>query len=104
MSAPMLPAAPGRFSTITGWPHFSESFSATMRGMRSALPPAGNGTTMRTALDRKSTCLNSSHPSISYAVFCLKKKKRADQAEIVDFLPALFVGADEFGKDALDLL
>src|SRR5690348_17520931 len=28
-----------------------------------------------TLLDRKSTRLNSSHPSISYAVFCLKKKK-----------------------------
>src|SRR5690348_17984170 len=28
--------------------------------------------------DRKSTRLNSSHPSISYAVFCLKKK-RGDQ-------------------------
>src|SRR5699024_12456531 len=27
------------------------------------------------ALDRKSTRLNSSHVSISYAVFCLKKKK-----------------------------
>src|SRR5438876_6492502 len=27
-------------------------------------------------LDRKSTRLNSSHPSISYAVFCLKKKKQ----------------------------
>src|SRR5690348_17576502 len=26
--------------------------------------------------DRKSTRLNSSHPSISYAVFCLKKKKQ----------------------------
>src|SRR5690348_17724283 len=26
--------------------------------------------------DRKSTRLNSSHPSISYAVFCLKKKIR----------------------------
>src|SRR6202040_4481995 len=26
------------------------------------------------AADRKSTRLNSSHPSISYAVFCLKKK------------------------------
>src|SRR4051794_41344079 len=26
--------------------------------------------------DRKSTRLNSSHPSISYAVFCLKKKNR----------------------------
>src|SRR5690348_18177943 len=28
------------------------------------------------ALDRKSTRLNSSHPSISYAVFCLKKKMK----------------------------
>src|SRR5690625_6547233 len=28
-----------------------------------------------TALDRKSTRLNSSHVAISYAVFCLKKKK-----------------------------
>src|SRR2546427_9594944 len=27
------------------------------------------------ALDRKSTRLNSSHSQISYAVFCLKKKK-----------------------------
>src|SRR4051794_41877338 len=29
-------------------------------------------------VDRKSTRLNSSHPSISYAVFCLKKKKSND--------------------------
>src|SRR5438477_6054761 len=29
-----------------------------------------------TAEDRKSTRLNSSHMSISYAVFCLKKKKQ----------------------------
>src|SRR2546422_2574795 len=29
-------------------------------------------------LDRKSTRLNSSHGYISYAVFCLKKKKRND--------------------------
>src|SRR5690606_41905350 len=28
------------------------------------------------AVDRKSTRLNSSHVKISYAVFCLKKKKR----------------------------
>src|SRR2546430_8637596 len=28
-------------------------------------------------IDRKSTRLNSSHSQISYAVFCLKKKKRA---------------------------
>src|SRR2546430_10711151 len=30
------------------------------------------------AADRKSTRLNSSHSQISYAVFCLKKKKSAD--------------------------
>src|SRR5690349_4345777 len=29
-----------------------------------------------TAVDRKSTRLNSSHVEISYAVFCLKKKKK----------------------------
>src|SRR3712207_7596075 len=29
--------------------------------------------------DRKSTRLNSSHANISYAVFCLKKKKRLQQ-------------------------
>src|SRR5689334_23449804 len=31
---------------------------------------------LRFGLDRKSTRLNSSHSSISYAVFCLKKKKK----------------------------
>src|SRR5690606_23208582 len=30
----------------------------------------------RSTIDRKSTRLNSSHVKISYAVFCLKKKKR----------------------------
>src|SRR5436309_4721210 len=33
------------------------------------------------ALDRKSTRLNSSHVKISYAVFCLKKKKRAKNTD-----------------------
>src|SRR5437762_7696187 len=33
----------------------------------------------RTLLDRKSTRLNSSHRCISYAVFCLKKKKNKPQ-------------------------
>src|SRR5438132_1638198 len=32
-----------------------------------------------TSLDRKSTRLNSSHTVISYAVFCLKKKKKRQQ-------------------------
>src|SRR2546430_11264536 len=33
--------------------------------------------------DRKSTRLNSSHSQISYAVFCLKKKKKATDCDIV---------------------
>src|SRR2546427_1541224 len=43
--------------------------------------PGGGGAAPRRALgrilhvDRKSTRLNSSHSQISYAVFCLKKKK-----------------------------
>src|SRR5437879_6816568 len=35
----------------------------------------------RAKRDRKSTRLNSSHRCISYAVFCLTKKKRAGEAE-----------------------
>src|SRR5690606_40148103 len=33
---------------------------------------------LRLSRDRKSTRLNSSHVKISYAVFCLKKKKRSN--------------------------
>src|SRR2546421_8133097 len=33
-------------------------------------------------LDRKSTRLNSSHDQISYAVFCLKKKKKHDRSDL----------------------
>src|SRR2546430_6938357 len=40
-------------------------FLVTKTGTPSRVPPA----------DRKSTRLNSSHSQISYAVFCLKKKK-----------------------------
>src|SRR5205809_3774597 len=35
-----------------------------------------SGSTLLPQLDRKSTRLNSSHGYISYAVFCLKKKKK----------------------------
>src|SRR5688572_31526675 len=37
----------------------------------------------RAALDRKSTRLNSSHSQISYAVFCLKKKKNNIRGHIL---------------------
>src|SRR5438067_7101431 len=53
------------------------AFGADLSGRRRifADPPVqGNGGAA--APDRKSTRLNSSHVSISYAVFCLKKKKK----------------------------
>src|SRR5438309_7013616 len=37
----------------------------------------GGGRAVRIRRDRKSTRLNSSHSSISYAVFCLKKKRHS---------------------------
>src|SRR5947207_12520967 len=40
---------------------------------------AGDDITLRTIIDRKSTRLNSSHTVSSYAVFCLKKKKKVSK-------------------------
>src|SRR5687768_18349457 len=45
-------------------------------GQAEAVFPAGRAQQVPAQLDRKSTRLNSSHGYISYAVFCLKKKKR----------------------------
>src|SRR2546427_6622008 len=39
-----------------------------------------SGKVGRKRADRKSTRLNSSHSQISYAVFCLKKKKNKDKS------------------------
>src|SRR5688500_19981161 len=39
---------------------------------------------VRDLLDRKSTRLNSSHLVISYAVFCLKKKKKTRESRYTD--------------------
>src|SRR5260221_6911179 len=46
------------------------------RFLRALVDPAGPEEHIGT--DRKSTRLNSSHTVISYAVFCLKKKKQRD--------------------------
>src|SRR5688572_31178266 len=42
----------------------------------SVMDEAGRSRWARPVVDRKSTRLNSSHSQISYAVFCLKKKKK----------------------------
>src|SRR5690554_7501799 len=48
---------------------------ATEEQKQRFLPPMARGE-IRWCQDRKSTRLNSSHVRISYAVFCLKKKKK----------------------------
>src|SRR3712207_7822113 len=50
------------------------------RGLRALRGDRGGEARRR---DRKSTRLNSSHANISYAVFCLKKKKRYKHNNIV---------------------
>src|SRR2546421_3147213 len=51
-------------------------FDRLQEGGRDGEPaPAGRGEPQLPRADRKSTRLNSSHDQISYAVFCLKKKK-----------------------------
>ena len=46
--APRLPAAPGLFSTITGWLHCAERLGWIIRTMMSLPPPGGYGTTILT--------------------------------------------------------
>src|SRR2546430_12372125 len=45
-------------------------------GSAPAAPEFAEGIWINSEPDRKSTRLNSSHSQISYAVFCLKKKKK----------------------------
>src|SRR5688572_32506574 len=54
-----------------------ESLSWPKRASLKRPPNRGGRSAGR--LDRKSTRLNSSHSQISYAVFCLKKKKKKTQ-------------------------
>src|SRR5256886_8380454 len=53
-------------------------------------------------LDRKSTRLNSSHSQISYAVFCLKKKKKSECSALVftGLLDFSHASCDEHGLSA----
>src|SRR2546428_6461757 len=58
-------------SAFTGWGGFAEEVVTEA----AKLIPIPGDIDFATAADRKSTRLNSSHDQISYAVFCLKKKK-----------------------------
>src|SRR2546430_10197200 len=50
-------------------------YAANANDSQAARADGRSGNARLIAVDRKSTRLNSSHSQISYAVFCLKKKK-----------------------------
>src|SRR3712207_8252048 len=49
-----------------------------------SLAPSTTAAATKSNEDRKSTRLNSSHANISYAVFCLKKKKNHINSTVLD--------------------
>src|SRR2546429_4075680 len=57
------------------WKSFAIELARARPGERVLDVASGSGDLARALVDRKSTRLNSSHGYISYAVFCLKKKK-----------------------------
>src|SRR5207249_10125819 len=57
-----------------GFPRFGRDRALLRRAFEPLRQPAPAQWHPRAEVDRKSTRLNSSHVSISYAVFCLKKK------------------------------
>src|SRR5438270_8653530 len=63
----------------------SELHPALLEGMWGAFELDLDALVTAAPEDRKSTRLNSSHSQISYAVFCLKKKK--DIADLVTVIP-----------------
>src|SRR2546430_7480485 len=75
---------------------YTTLFRSAAAGRRGALPDARARIaagparrSVREKSDRKSTRLNSSHSQISYAVFCLKKKK---ENVIGTFMPKSYAG------------
>src|SRR5690625_7101231 len=63
-------------STLFPYTTLFRSVRLGVLGDRAAVVDVRSDTVGGADLDRKSTRLNSSHVAISYAVFCLKKKKK----------------------------
>src|SRR5256885_6852844 len=70
-----LPISSNSFAVPASPCGFVQLANARFEGLRSSRPG-----------DRKSTRLNPSHLVISYAVFCLKKKKKLEQLNALTLL------------------
>src|SRR5947209_16189010 len=71
----MVPPPPR--STLFPYTTLFRSSAIDSHGLRPTARPVPEPPRPASSEDRKSTRLNSSHANISYAVFCLKKKKSA---------------------------
>src|SRR3712207_7043351 len=65
----------------------AQSLSQPPAAPKPAAPSEGKGPLGAPPRDRKSTRLNSSHANISYAVFCLKKKKKKSTDNFTNNIP-----------------
>src|SRR5258707_5415833 len=82
------------YTTLFRSPPACVSTSQTSRRQAEGIQAYGvMRTECRATQDRKSTRLNSSHANISYAVFCLKKKKTESDIYILIALYTLGTGA-----------
>src|SRR5690554_5029250 len=72
---PTSSATPGVLSSLTTPHQFADQFKQLRFLVRLAEVLVDTDAACPLTVDRKSTRLNSSHVRISYAVFCLKKKK-----------------------------
>src|SRR5690348_17501083 len=94
----MIPRTPS--STLFPYTTLFRSLRPGARRQRRARPAqvalraGGGGSGEPLVRDRKSTRLNSSHPSISYAVFFLKKKKKCMAVELMATANGLLIVRD----------
>src|SRR5205085_11237989 len=72
---PPEPRAPAHL-VVPGHPPVRQRRAPPVEHLQGQLVPGAEADRRRHPGDRKSTRLNSSHSQISYAVFCLKKKKK----------------------------
>src|SRR6188474_797222 len=99
MSAPTLPPAPARLSTMNCWPNAFDSSGATARARMSVVPPAANGTTILTGFVGQLPCAaagrtaRQARPAASASAarrsVCINAGSLDDRAELGD------LGGDE---------
>jgi hypothetical protein len=76
VSPATIPPAPGLFSITTDWPMLSDIFCATMRAVKSATPPAPNGTTILMArLDSGCGYAGRAHTLMASAAIMKERRK-----------------------------